>query len=30
VKAQQYLAQRNGFRVQIPSFELVTSKPSLS
>ena len=30
VKAQQYLAQRNGFRVQIPSFEPVTPKPSLS
>ena len=30
VKAQQYLAQRNGFRVQIPSFEPVTTQPSLS
>ena len=30
VKAQQYLAQRNGFRVQIPSFELVTTQPFLS
>jgi len=30
VKAQQYLAQRNGFRVQIPSFEAVTTQPSLS
>jgi 2-polyprenyl-3-methyl-5-hydroxy-6-metoxy-1,4-benzoquinol methylase/DNA-binding transcriptional ArsR family regulator len=30
VKAQQYLAQRNGFRVQIPSFELATPQPSLS
>ena len=30
VKAQQYLAQRNGFRVQIPSFELTTPQPSLS
>ena len=30
VKAQQYLAQRNGFRVQIPSFELETPQPSLS
>ena len=30
VKAQQYLAQRNGFRVQIPSFELVTTQLFLS
>jgi ArsR family transcriptional regulator len=30
LKSQQYLAQRNGFRVQIPSFELVTPQPPLS